>query len=214
MDFYLTYNGQRLHFPMNPDSIQVTDAAHMESYNVLLVGGVQIPRGNEVSSVAWDGLFPGPGRQGQPFVKDWQDPKALVNTLLRWKTMGAKCRLLVTETPINLDVYISQFQHTWSGGFGDCKYHIELQQARDLVVDTVGSTTASVKPMAATVSRPKPPTPKTYTVKSGDTLWGIAKKLSGSGSNYTTLYQLNKSVIGPDPNLIKPGQVLRIPSNW
>lgn len=215
VDFYLTNGSQRLHFPMNPDSIQVTDAAHMESYSVLLLGGVSIPRGNEVSSVAWDGLFPGAGRKDQPFVKDWQDPKTLVNTLSSWRSMGSKCRLLVTETPINMDVYISQFQHVWSGGFGDCSYHIELVQARDLVVDTVGSSSSSPKPLTSSkTSRPKPPTPKTYTVRPGDTLWGIAKKLSGSGSNYSALYQLNKSVIGPDPNKIKSGQVLRIPSNW
>lgn len=36
---------------------------------------------------------------------------------------------------------------------------------------------------------------KTYTVKSGDTLWAIAKKYYGSGSKYTSIYNANKSVI-------------------
>lgn len=47
----------------------------------------------------------------------------------------------------------------------------------------------------------------TYVVKSGDTLSGIASKY---GMNWKDLYNKNKSVIGNNPNLIKPGQVLVI----
>lgn len=45
-----------------------------------------------------------------------------------------------------------------------------------------------------------------YTVKSGDTLGGIASKLGIS--NWRTLYETNKSVIGSNYNLIRPGQKL------
>ena len=60
--------------------------------------------------------------------------------------------------------------------------------------------------------RTSPPAAKTYTVKSGDSLWKIAQKLYGSGSQYTKLYNANKGVIGNNPNLIYPGQVLKIPA--
>ena len=53
--------------------------------------------------------------------------------------------------------------------------------------------------------------PKTYTVKSGDCLWNIAKKFYGNGAQYTKIYNANKGVIGGNPNLIYPGQVLTIP---
>ena len=45
-----------------------------------------------------------------------------------------------------------------------------------------------------------------YTVQRGDTLSSIAKKLEYS--NWQDLYNLNKSVIGSNPNLIKTGTKL------
>ncbi len=49
--------------------------------------------------------------------------------------------------------------------------------------------------------------PTSYVVKKGDSLSSIAKKY---GVNWKTLYEKNKSVIGKNPNVIKPGQVLNI----
>lgn len=58
---------------------------------------------------------------------------------------------------------------------------------------------------------PDYPTPKSYTVKVGDTLSGIAAKQLGSSALWKKLYDANKNVIGPSANKIKPGMVLKIP---
>jgi nucleoid-associated protein YgaU len=50
-----------------------------------------------------------------------------------------------------------------------------------------------------------------YVVKSGDSLSKIAKELLGDASRWPEIYELNKDVIGDNPNLIKPGQELKIP---
>lgn len=52
-------------------------------------------------------------------------------------------------------------------------------------------------------------TSKTYTVKAGDTLSGIANKLHYPGG-WQALYAKNKGVIGNNPNDIKPGEVLHL----
>ena len=52
--------------------------------------------------------------------------------------------------------------------------------------------------------------PKTYTVKSGDTLSKIAKEHLGNANDYMKIFDLNKDQL-TDPNKIKPGQVLRLP---
>ena len=50
---------------------------------------------------------------------------------------------------------------------------------------------------------------RTYTVRPGDTLSGIAAGLGMS--DWRPLYEANRRVIGPDPNLLRPGQVLAVP---
>lgn len=47
----------------------------------------------------------------------------------------------------------------------------------------------------------------TYTVKPGDTLWAIAKAFCGSGAEYERIAKKNRL---KNPNLIYPGQVLKI----
>jgi LysM repeat protein len=55
-------------------------------------------------------------------------------------------------------------------------------------------------------------TTTTYTVQAGDSLSSIAEKFYGDGSQWTKIYEANKQVIGPNPNNIRPGMVLTIPS--
>lgn len=51
-----------------------------------------------------------------------------------------------------------------------------------------------------------------YTVKKGDTLGAIAKEQLGSAKRYPEIFEANKPML-KDPNLIYPGQVLRIPQD-
>jgi len=49
-----------------------------------------------------------------------------------------------------------------------------------------------------------------YTVQKGDSLSKISKTVYGDPMKYTTIFEANKPML-KDPNLIYPGQVLRIP---
>jgi nucleoid-associated protein YgaU len=58
-----------------------------------------------------------------------------------------------------------------------------------------------------------PPAPKeaVYTVKAGDTLSKISKELYGDAARYMKIFEANRDLL-KDPNVIKPGQVLKIPA--
>lgn len=53
--------------------------------------------------------------------------------------------------------------------------------------------------------------PVLHEVKKGDNLWKIAEKHYGNGSKYTEIFEANKPML-KDPDLIYPGQMLRIPN--
>ncbi|MBO8169355.1 MAG: LysM peptidoglycan-binding domain-containing protein [Thermoanaerobacteraceae bacterium] len=213
MDFYLTApDGNRIHLPVNPEKITAQTGSKMQTFEVINLGDIELPRGITPARISWEGFFPGQARENAVFVKSWQDPKVLVRLISLWRRNNTKVRLLVTETPLNLDCYIEAFEHTWSGGYGDCQYRIELVEARELVIltDVEKQKRTIVGGQKSVPKRPAPPPPKTYTVKPGDTLWVIAKKTLGDGSRWRDIYNANVSVIGKDPNVLKPGQVLRI----
>lgn len=52
---------------------------------------------------------------------------------------------------------------------------------------------------------------RTYTVKSGDTLSGIAESEMGAAKRWPELYEANKDAVGKNPDLIHPGLELKIP---
>ena len=70
---------------------------------------------------------------------------------------------------------------------------------KDIVADI--QVTGGPEPAAA---------PKTYTVRSGDTLSKIAKETLGNASAYMTIFNANKDQLS-DPDKIKVGQKLVIP---
>jgi LysM repeat protein len=81
----------------------------------------------------------------------------------------------------------------------------QLNASVSQLAGRVGHLEAEVA--AIRVAPPVAPAPRrTYTVQPGDTLSGIAATLGLDG--WQRLYEVNAGVIGGDPNLIYPGQVL------
>lgn len=55
---------------------------------------------------------------------------------------------------------------------------------------------------------------RTVRVKAGDTLWGIAKRLTGSGARWCELFSANWRRLPKGPDLIYPGQEFVLPCHW
>lgn len=76
-------------------------------------------------------------------------------------------------------------------------------------VQSGGSSTAP-RAVPADVVRP-PDVERTYTVVAGDSLSKIAQREYGDAGSWRRIYEANRDIV-KDPDLIHPGQRLRIPS--
>lgn len=80
------------------------------------------------------------------------------------------------------------------------------QEIKEKVIAAVGN----VEGIAAVQDDVAGGDPVFHTVKKGENLWKIAEKTLGKGARYTEIFEANKPML-KDPDLIYPGQVLRIP---
>jgi len=151
-------------------------------------------------------------------------PSEIVKKINSWKEKKKPVHFIITGGLVNCNCTIEDFNYEEVGGdVGTYQYSITLKEyreveARKIKVKKKKKKSKKGKKKSKKVSKKVPKrastkaVPDTYTVKKGDCLWNIAKKFYGNGANYTKIYNANKKTIGSNPNLIRPGQVLKIPS--
>ena len=205
MDIYITGNlpkddndsgrSVKLRIPALPDKITYRCGAKMAEYDILNKGPVSVPNGNELTEYQWEAVLPGEGNKNQPWLRGgWISPKTIENYFSVWKTNGVKLKLLITGTPVSTYVYLKDYEITFEGPHGDYKYSVTFITAIDIKVSYTKVSRPPVKrtvPAAKTSQSSK----RTYTVKSGDCLWNIARKYYGDGTKNKTIYNANKDVI-------------------
>lgn len=222
-------SGSKFTFPALPEKVQGKYGAKYQSFDIISQGTVKVPKGTDVAEFTWDGIFFGESKRNEPIVKknSWKEPNECVKILNNFMKNETVLNLIVTETWINVDVTISSFQPRPVGAYGNIEYSITFVQKKPLQI----YTTDELK-IAKFVKKTKPRNDSggssgggggsTYTVVSGDTLWGIASKKLGSGSKWTQIYDANAGTIEAEAkkhgksssdhgHWIWPGEVLTIP---
>lgn len=87
---------------------------------------------------------------------------------------------------------------------------VDTQEIKEKVILALGNVEGiATVDDRMTVATPEPES-QFYEVKSGDSLSKIAKAHYGDAMKYPVIFEANKPML-KDPNLIYPGQVLRIP---
>ena len=140
-------------------------------------------------------------------------PHFYITKISSWMEEKIPIRLYITKCDIVRYMTIEDFSYSQSGGdVGSYDYSIMLKEYHPIKVRQInisGKKAVVSKKQTARVNNQKKP--QTYTTKSSDSLWNIAKKFYGDGSQYTKIYNANKKLIGSNPNIIQIGITLTIP---
>ena len=197
MEMYLKKDDKDIfRFPILPSAINVQDYAITNDSNITGLGDVTVFGGKGLRTIEISSFFPNPKRK-YSFVSYNDYPKQYdcVNKIKKWMDKGEVLRFIVTGTEINFQVRITDFEYSEQDGTRDVYFTINLKEYRKI---KISSTTPKKKKTdnktrtdtKETSSKTKQ---KTYTVKSGDTLYDIAKKHYGKGSDYKKIIEKNKS---------------------
>jgi len=212
---YLKQGYDTFRFPVLPEKIKVSYGSNNDKLRVCGVGEVTIIQDSDAAVLKFESFFPKTYFSGCDY-KDIPDPASAVEKLKAMKESRKAIRFTITGgLGVSMYCTIEDFETTEEGGdVGTIYYSIKLKEYRETTIRQIKVNVSSKKAsISGTSSRTNPtPSARTYTVVRGDCLWNIAKKFYGSGAKYTVIYNANKGVIGGNPNLIYPGQVLTIPA--
>lgn len=211
---------ERLRLPVLPSGYQVSSAQMDETVTVTGLGEILLKGGRGLVQVSFSSFFPAVYDSAYCEYPGIKSPGRYVNMLEDMKREGT-VKLVITGAPVSMRCRIESFEWGEEDGTGDISYTLALKEYRNIqaAVSSVvtldapgGQTGSSGETVSDTASRTSDERsgPATYTVKKGDTLSGIARKLTGSAS-WRALYEQNRETIGSNPNMIQVGMVLTVP---
>lgn len=222
-DFYL----KKCLLPVAPSKLQVKINNANETAVLINEGEINILRKAGLTDIEFECLIP----QGEyPFAaykSGFKGADYFLDYFESLKTGKKPFQFIVCRSSpsgkqffdTNMKVSMEDYKITEDAKNGfDLKVKIMLKQWRSYGTKTVNISfdmekpKAKVEPQREATTSPAPPAAQSYTVVKGDCLWNIAKKFYGNGAKYSVIYQANQGVVGGNPNLIYPGQVLTIPA--
>ena len=214
---FFDVDGKVYQFPTTSEQIEVSSVLAIEKYEVLGLGQIAVPVNMELHSYKFECEFPHESRFYTHTNEEFKASDYYLSRFKKWRKELTPVRLIASNgisNDINGLVLIEELTVTEKAGEEGDKYvSFSLLEYKDF-----GKKKAVVKKTKKTAKKTKTTTPRTnpkstgfHVVKSGDTLWAIAKKYYGSGAKYTKISNANKGKI-KNPNLIYPGQKFKIPS--
>lgn len=208
-----------MRFPVLPSEYKVQGSRGIETVNINAVGETDLGGMRGLRTVSFSSFFPKRYNASYCEFRGIKNPQRYVKQIEQMMN-GGIVKLIITGTAINFPCRISTFEWGEDDGTGDIRFSITLKEHRKIaisqssvVAESATATQATSEDTASKDTAKREDTrekPKTYTVKRGDCLSSIARKLTGS-SDWHALYEQNKGIIGSNPNLIKDGAVLTIP---
>lgn len=202
--------------PVLPERIEYqTGEKKANTVEVLNLGDVDFLGGVGLDTFGWASEFPARYDSSYVQLSQVHSPKTYKDQFTKWKNEGTPMQLVCPAAGINKRMYIQSFSWDLRGAEGDIYYEVVFKELKTVKPKKISS--AAPTPPKKNTPRPAAAKPAkksaTYKVVKGDYLIKIAKR-KGIKNWRKDLYLPNKKPKGPlgsNPDLIYPGQVLKLP---
>lgn len=207
--------------PVTPGKLQLKINNANKKITLINEGEVNLLKSPSLTDIEFDVLLPNQNYPFANYVEGYQPASYYMQKFKDLKKDKKSFQFIVTRPShlFNTNITVALENYTIkedAKNYGtDQLVSIKLKEYKDFET-TVIKVNKDKKVAKKTKQRSEEGSPKknksqTYTVKKGDSLWGIAKAHYGDGSKYTKIYNANKDKIN-NPNSIYPGQKLTIPA--
>lgn len=231
-NFYFADGSDVLTFPITPGELNIKVGSNNKVITLINEGDINILKSPSLTEIEFEARFP---MRKYPYSRNVSKFENYFDKFQELKEDKKSFRFIVARmTPgnkrlwdTNLLVALEDFEINENADEGDdVLISFKLKQYKEYGVKVLKvakkKTTTSTSNKARSGNNNSSKS-KTYTVKSGDCLWNIAKKYYGSGTKYTVIYNANKTVIentakkygkksSSNGHWIYPGTKLTIPA--
>lgn len=204
--YYFYIDG--LQVPIAPPSMEIVVDSKNETISLIDGNDINILQNPALVEVSFTLRLP---QQSYPFADTNTSAETFLNKLKDLKSNRKSFQFIVSrmkpdgellfDTNLTMALESYTIREDAEEGF-DVLVDIEMKQFKEYgtkritVKNTSGGKTTTTK---TTPTRPtNKPAAKTHTVVNGDTLWSIAKKYYGDGTQHTKIYNANKTAIEED----------------
>ncbi|HBG4073057.1 TPA: LysM peptidoglycan-binding domain-containing protein [Clostridioides difficile] len=211
MEIWLRQANNTFRFPVIPPSFEINGSATINTSNILSVGDIAVFGGLGLKTIELSSFFP---NQEYSFCNynGFPKPYDCVNLIESWMREGYILRFIITETNINFECIIADFNYREQDYSRDVYFTLSLKEYRRIQISKVSINNDEKLSSEKNVPLTKgfDTKQKTHKVAEEDTLSKIAKKYYGNGDLWEKIYKANEDKI-KDPSAIKNGWILIIP---
>ena len=194
MEIYLGTDNDKIRFPVVPSSIGVNRSNNIDTQAVIKLGEVPIFNGTSLKTIELTSFFPNQEYNFCDYT-GFMKPYEFSEKIQKWMYEGKPLRVIVTDSPTNMQCLIQQFDTVEQDGTRDLYFTLNLLEYRPIEVSNLNNSSSSSS--SDNLTRPSEEitnnTQKTHKVVKGDCLWDIAQKYYGKGSLYPKIKEANKS---------------------